>query len=49
MTNPVMSKSQIKFHTQIFPEKYLNQLAKSQIPIFPQIPNISSQISNLSR
>jgi len=44
-----MGKSQIKSHTQIFPEKYLNHLAKAQIPIFLQIPNLSSQISNLSR
>jgi len=31
--------------SQIFLGKYLNHLAKSQILIFPQIPNFSSQIS----
>jgi len=34
----VMGKSQIKSH--IFSEKYLNHLAKSQIPILLQIPNL---------
>jgi len=35
-------------HSNLFREvTYLNHLAKSQIPIFSQIPNLSSQISNL--
>jgi len=42
----VMGKSEIKSHIHIFPEKYLNHFTKSQIPIFLQIPNLSSQISN---
>ena len=45
---PVMAslKLNLTIKSQIFPEKYLNHLAKSQIPIFLQISHLSSQISN---
>jgi len=33
-----MGKSQITLKSQIFPEKYLNHLAKSQITIFSSSP-----------
>ena len=41
-------KSKSTLRSQIFPEMYLDHLARSQMPIFPEVPSLSSEISNFS-